>query len=143
MTIQPVTGENFPQAAGTHTLSWRASHRHICSPEFLSRRDCAGYLRRWMEEGKRLFLLLNPEPVGIVSIQADTIGDLYVHPEKKAMGYGSALLEYALTCTARPRRTVLSDNNRAITLYERYGFIPTGREFLRDGLWEVTMEKRK
>ncbi len=143
MKILPVNDENFPLAAEVYGLSWRESHRHICSPEFLTRRDCAGYLRRGMRDGKQLFLLLNPEPVGIVSILGDEIGDLYVHPDRVGMGHGTALMKYALTLTQRPRLTVLSNNRRAIKLYERFGFTPTDPKSLRDGLWEVTMERKQ
>lgn len=141
MTIAPVTPSNFAQAAEVYALSWRESHRHICSPEFLARRDCAGYLRRGMEEGKRLFLLLCPEAAGIISLNGNEIGDLYIHPTLQGKGCGTALLAYALTQTAHPRLTVLSDNHRAIKLYERFGFLPTDRKHLREGLWEVTMER--
>ena len=141
MTIVPVNAENFSQAAEVYTLSWRESHRHICSPEFLARRDCPGYLSKGMEAGKQIFLLLNPAPVGIVSILGNEIGDLYVHPDAQGQGYGTALLSHALPLTAQPRLSVLSDNHRAITLYERFGFRPTSQTPLRDGLWEVTMER--
>lgn len=141
MNILPVTEENFPDAAAVYTLSWRESHQGICTEEFLCRRDSAGHLRRCMDEGKRLFILTDPGPVGVVCIDDQCVSDLYVHPDKLRMGYGTALLKFALTQTVSPWLTVLSSNHGAIRLYEKYGFVPTNRQELRSGLWEVTMER--
>ncbi len=141
MTIVGVTKENFAQAAEVYEISWRASHEGICTAEFLRRRDCTGYLERKMKAGSALYLLFSPEPVGVVSVSDNEIGDLYVLPEKEGRGFGSALLKFAMQRTEKPMLTVLSNNERAIRLYTRFGFITTDRKWLREGLWELTMEK--
>lgn len=141
MMIVPVTDENFEQAAHIYGETWRESHRNVCSPAFLQSRDCAAYLRKGRTAGKRLFLLLDPKPVGLVSILDREIGDLYILPEWQGRGYGSRLLEYALERVEKPYLTVLSSNLRAIQLYGKYGFFPTARKQLREGLWELTLER--
>ena len=142
MTIVPVTEENFPQVVDVYARSWRESHQGVCSPQFLDRRDYCAYLRTGMGHGKRLFLLLSPEPVALVSVMGQEIGDLYVLPDRQGRGYGTALLEYAISLLEHPVLTVLSSNQRAIRLYERYGFRETERKALRQNLWELTMERQ-
>ena len=142
MKIALVTEDFFEPAAQVYARSWRESHRDVCSPAFLESRDCAAYLRTGMERGKRLFLLWDPEPVGLIAVMGREIGDLYVLPEQQGRGYGSKLLEYAMPLAEQPFLTVLSSNNGAIRLYERYGFRETGRKELRRNLWELTLEKQ-
>ena len=52
MTITRVTEEYLPQAAAVYREAWRESHRDLCTPEFLERRDCGAYLERQMAAGK-------------------------------------------------------------------------------------------
>lgn len=60
MTMVSVTPENLPAAAAVYRESWQESHRSVCTREFLESRDCAGYLRRGLEQGKQFYLLLDP-----------------------------------------------------------------------------------
>ena len=75
MTMVSVTPENLPAAAAVYRESWQESHRSVCTREFLESRDCAGYLRRGLEQGKQFYLLLDPEPVGVVSVAGREIGE--------------------------------------------------------------------
>ena len=52
MTITRVTEERLPQAAAVYREAWRESHRDLCTPEFLERRDCGAYLEQQMAAGK-------------------------------------------------------------------------------------------
>ena len=91
--IVPVDERNIAAAGAVHAASWRESHS-FCTPEFVAAHTAetqTEYLRREMDAGKALFLLLDPEPVGVVSVQEDLIENLYVLPEKQGRGYGSAL----------------------------------------------------
>ena len=54
MTITRVTEERLPQAAAVYREAWRESHRDLCTPEFLERRDCGAHLEQQMAAGKRL-----------------------------------------------------------------------------------------
>lgn len=137
--IIPVTRENLPDALAVYRPAWQESHRHICSPAFLESRDCGAYLQSHM---KGLYLLYRGEPVGVVRTWDGEIEDLYVHPDYQGRGYGKELLAFALTLCPSPRLTVLSDNDRAIGMYQRRGFRFTDRDkLLRPGLWEREMVK--
>ena len=141
MTITRVTEERLPQAAAVYREAWRESHRDLCTPEFLERRDCGAYLEQQMAAGKRLYLLTGEEPVGVISMGDHEIGDLYVLPRAQGRGYGTMLLRFAMEQCGSARLTVLSSNTRALAWYKRNGFAQTGqRRQLRDGLWEVELE---
>ena len=66
--IVPVDETNIAAAGAVHAESWRESHS-FCTPEFVAAHTAetqTEYLRREMDAGKALFLLLDPEPVGVV-----------------------------------------------------------------------------
>ena len=138
MKIEPVTIQTFTQAARVYALSWRDSHRTVCSSEFLERRDCEGYLR---ERTQGLYLIRDREPVGVFRLNDGFLSDLYIHPGYAGKGWGSACVAFAKGLYPRLRLTVLSSNENAIRFYEKNGFRFTGRDvLLRDGLWEREME---
>ena len=100
MRIIPVTEENAPLAGAVHAASWQASHRHFCPEEFVLRFDAqrqTEYLLEGMRRGKKIWLLLDPEPAGLISLtetgEGSLIEDLYVLPRLEGRGYGGALLE--------------------------------------------------
>ena len=137
MKIVLVDDRNFRDALCVYRVSWRESHRDLCSPEFLENRDYAGYLRN--KQG-RLYLITDGEPVGVFSLNGEEFGDLYIHPNHRSRGYGAGALRYAMTRSSGLRLSVLSGNAAAIHLYEKSGFRFTGRDIiLRDGLWEREM----
>lgn len=147
--IEPVTQANLMQAAEVHAASWCDANRAICSAEFLSLHTAqrqAQYLQQRMEDGARIYLLSDDsEPVGIVSVQDDVIGDLYVMPEKQGRGYGTRLLRFAMSlCAAAPTLWVLAHNRRAMALYERMGFRATGEKHaITETLSEIAMRHAK
>lgn len=137
MKIEKVTEQNFPQAAAVYEASWRESHQEICSTEFLRKRDCAGYLRGRMAG---LYLVSDPDPVGVFCLLDDKLSDLYIHPEHQGRRYGRGCVEFAQARSSTLWLTVLSNNKKAIRLYEKMGFRFTGQDIpLRDGLWEREM----
>ena len=76
MNITRVDEETFAGALEVYTASWRESHKEICSPEFLRKRDCAGYLRGRMAG---LYLVSDSGPVGVFRLtEAGAFGS--VHP---------------------------------------------------------------
>jgi GNAT superfamily N-acetyltransferase len=143
MTIQPVTEASLPEAGRIHALSWRESHRSFCGADFVAlhtpERQTA-YLRPYFERGE-LYLLTAEKPAGIVSVSGSMIENLYVLPEEQGKGYGTALLQFALTrCAGTPVLWILENNVRARRLYERWGFRDTGRSNrLSESLSEVEL----
>lgn len=142
--ILEVTEETLEAAAEIHSESWQESHKSFCSPEFVAKHTVAAqmdHLRREMDAGKRLYLLTDGEPVGIVSVWGSLIENLYVRPEKQGRGYGTRLLKFAMEqCDRVPTLWILSNNGKARRLYARHGFAETGRrKQLKGELWEVEM----
>mgnify|MGYP003304970824 CR=1 FL=1 len=145
--IVPVDETNIAAAGAVHAASWRESHS-FCTPEFVAAHTAetqTEYLRREMDAGKALFLLLDPEPVGVVSVQEDLIENLYVLPEKQGRGYGTALVDFAAArCPGAPRLWVLNINEKARRFYEARGFRETGeRRELNHGLAELEMTRSR
>lgn len=141
--IVPITHENIPSAAYVHAEAWRASHSDICSPEFVAAHTTqrqTEYLRDELAKGKALWMLLDPLPVGLVSVDHDVIENLYVLPEKQGRGYGTTLLHFAMAQCSRPSLWVLSSNKGAYRLYSREGFVLSGRtKLLNNTLLEHEM----
>ena len=143
--IDLVTSANIRQAAEIHAISWRESHRNICTADFIALHTTErqmGYLQSHMEKGAAIFLLSDGcRSVGIVSVLRDVIGDLYVLPEEQDRGFGSELLHFAMKkCAGTPKLWVLNQNQCAIRLYERNCFQMTGeRKVLSETLSELEM----
>lgn len=143
--IVPVTQEELPLAGFIHSESWRASHKDFCTEDFLARHSPeaqTAYLRGEMAQGKRLFFLRCPEPVGIVTVWGNLIENLYILPAMQNRGYGSVLLRYAMAqCEGTPALWILENNEGARRLYHRFGFRETGRaNQLNDWLREIELE---
>ena len=124
--------EGLSAAGYVHSESWKESHRGFCSDEFVARHTPetqADYLRREMAAGKRIYMLLDPHPVGIVSVWGGLIENLYVLPQEQNKGYGTAPLEYAMgRCNGTPTLWILNINQGAYRLYTRQGFHETGNQ---------------
>ena len=140
--IIPVNETNILQAAAIHSISWKASHRAFCTPDFIEMHTPhrqREYLRGKMNDGARVFMLVDEKPVGIVSVTGSLIEDLYVLPEMQNSGYGTELLRFAISlCTDIPVLWILENNTGARRLYLRMGFRETGRrQAITDGLDEI------
>lgn len=140
--IVTVDQTNLYQAAFVHSVSWQDSHRSFCSLAFIAlhtperQRE---YLKNKMERGSRFYMLLEEGPVGVVSVTGSLIEDLYVLPDQRNKGYGTALLRFAIhQCAGAPTLWILENNVRAGRLYRRMGFQETGgRNTITDGLDEI------
>ena len=140
--IIPVDETNLLQAAAIHSISWKESHRAFCAPDFIEMHTPERqrkYLSSKMNEGTKLYMLVDVEPVGIVSVTDSLIEDLYILPDKQNMGYGTQLLQYAMDrCMDTPTLWILENNVNAERLYLRMGFRKTGRKnAITDGLDEI------
>ena len=69
--IIPVDQTNLSEAAAVHAAAWRDSHRAFCTPEFIEQHTTerqAAYLQRKLDAKSRIFLLVEDEPKGVVSV---------------------------------------------------------------------------
>ena len=100
------------------------------------------YLCRKMAEGSKVYMLVQEEPVGIVSVSGSLIEDLYILPDKQNKGFGTMLLRYAISqCAGTPTLWILENNIDAERLYRRMGFKETGkRSPITDSLDEIEFE---
>ena len=142
--IIPVNEQNIMDAAMIHSISWRKSHRDFCTPEFIeihSPERQLRYMRDKMNQGTRFFMLVDEEPVGVVSVTDSLIEDLYILPEKQNRGYGTKLLRFAVgQCPDTPSLWILENNVNAERLYCRMGFTRTGRtNAITDQLAEIEL----
>lgn len=144
MEILKVTADNLIQAAEIHAVSWQASHREFCSPNFVAEHTPEHqmqFLQRELEAGKKIFMLVDKKPVGIVSVDGDRIANLYVLPEEQRKGYGSVLLEHAIgQCSGVPCLWVLSNNKVAEQMYYKRGFRASGiRKYMSSAIFQFEM----
>ena len=140
--IVTVNQSNIHDAAYIHSVSWQESHRSFCKADFIAIHTPEHqemYLRRKIEEGSRVFMLIEQIPVGIVSLKNNMIEDLYVLPAYQNQGFGSMLLQYAIAqCANTPTLWILENNHLAEKLYRRAGFKETGRRnAITDSLDEI------
>ena len=131
-------------AANIHSISWKESHRHFCTPEFIemhSPKRQLEYICDKMREGTKFFMLVEEVPAAVVSVTDSLIEDLYVLPEKQNLGYGTKLLQFALDqCSDTPSLWILENNTDAERLYNRMGFTRTGRRnAITDTLDEIEL----
>ena len=144
MKITKVDEANIADAGRIHSESWKESHRSFCSAEFVEKHTPAAqadYLRREMNTGKTIYMLIDKYPVGIVSVYGSLIENLYVLPSEQRKGYGSLLLDYAIRhCAGTPSLWILNNNEGAYRLYTQNGFKETGnRKQLNDTLYEMEL----
>lgn len=129
--IIEVDKTNLKEAARIHSISWKESHKSFCTIDFIelhSPQRQEEYLRSKLACGSKFFMLVEEEPIGIVSVTDSVIEDLYVLPEKQNFGFGTKLLKYAMTeCRGVPTLWILENNKAAKRLYCRMGFKATGR----------------
>lgn len=146
MEIVKVTESNICEAGKIHSTSWKESHRSFCSAEFVARHTEEAqteYIRSEIAGGKDFYMLIDAEPVGIVSVHGGMIENLYVLPEEQRKGYGSRLLHHAIRqCEGAAMLWVLNTNAAACRLYQKNGFRVTGnRKELKNGMYEAEMKR--
>ncbi len=148
MQFVEVNEKNILQAGLIHAESWKASHRGFCSEAFIKTHTPTTqkeYLRREMAAGKKLFMLIDRKPVGIVSVYKNLIENLYVLPEEQNKRYGERLLKYAVAmCAGIPTLWVLNINEGARRFYKRHGFQESGdQKPLNAALYELEMVRAR
>ena len=144
MQFVEVTEQNIADAGRIHSESWKESHRSFCSAEFVEKHTPiaqAEYLRREIDAGESVYMLIDDYPVGIVSVHGGLIENLYVLPSEQCKGYGTQLLKFAIQkCQSTPKLWILNINEGAYRLYTKNGFNETGnRKKLNKNLYEMEL----
>ena len=140
--IIAVDKTSLSEAATVHSISWKKSHCSFCSASFIEQHTPERqreYLERKMNVGSKSFMLVEEMPIGIVSVTDSLIEDLYILPDKQNMGYGTKLLQFAVSqCIGTPTLWILENNINAERLYLRMGFEKTGgKNTISNGLDEI------
>ena len=91
----------------------------------------------WLERDQQpvAYLRLLEEPDGTARI-----GRVVVPRDARGAGLGGRLMKAALARVGE-RPCVLSAQSHLVGLYARYGFSPTGQEYLEDGIPHVPMRR--
>ena len=132
--IIEINETNIGDAAKVYMLSWKDSHKDICSAEFIEKHDfdyMLNFLNEKIKQKYDIFIdFYNEIPVGIVGINPkdEEICLLYVSPKEQGKGFGNELLEFALSKCKNPYITVLDTNKKAIDFYLKRGFVPAGNQ---------------
>ena len=130
--IVEVNGSNITFAAKIHSESWKESHKSFCSIDFIGQHTVERqeeYLRCEIKAGKKVYMLVENSPVGIVSVHESLIENLYILPDEQHNGYGTKLLLLAMQqCSEVPTLWILKNSQKAYSLYFKYGFRKTGRQ---------------
>ena len=142
--ILEVNEENLPAAGRIHSEAWKESRKGFCSAPFVEKHTPEAqteYLRRELAAGKRVYMLVEEKPLGIVSVWGSLIENLYILPGEQNRGHGTQLLRHAMArCEGTPTLWILDNNAGARRLYERHGFRLTGVEKqLSETLLELEM----
>ena len=148
--IKPVNETNIDIAAAIHSESWKESHRSFCVPDFVeihSPEHQKKYLLEKIKAGTLVYMHFDEasgKNVGIVSVTENLIEDLYILPSEQNKGYGTKLLRFACgKCPGKPTLWILENNTNAARLYQREGFVQTGRRNNIDkGLDEIEFVKQ-
>ncbi|MDD6794396.1 MAG: GNAT family N-acetyltransferase [Clostridiaceae bacterium] len=130
--IVQVTDKNIEEAGRIHSLSWCDSHKDFCTDSFIKQHSVENqikYLKNEVEQGKKLFMLVEDKGVGIGSIDdGDMIENLYILPEMQHKGYGTKILKFLMSkCKGTPSLWILENNVKAYNLYSKYGFVKSGK----------------
>lgn len=139
---------DLPALAAAYAAGWRGAHADLCSPDFLKKHDPAAMetvLRAHAAAGRAVYgLWLRDQAAGVLVLDGEEneLVSLYLHPDYQGVGIGSAAVRFAVETLDRRRDmkvTCLTRNERALRLYERFGFRTLAQKRLLDpekDLWE-------
>ena len=74
----------------------------------------------WVVEDNRI-------PVGFIALAGDEIGGLFLEPSFHGKGFGTALVDHAISLHGPLRVEVFEKNIIGRRFYDRYGFVETER----------------
>jgi ElaA protein len=107
-------------------------------PELDGRDDEPGTLHMWVEDSGApvAYLRLLTEPDG-----SARIGRVCTAKEHRGAGLGARLTAAALERVGPNRPCVLDAQLEAVRLYERFGFVPCGPQYVEDGIAHLPMRR--
>lgn len=88
--------------------------------------DADKYVLETIHKCENMIYELNGIPAGIISVSADHIEGLFVHPSHSGKGVGKDLLHYFLNKKKYLQLQVYEKNSRALNFYLKNGFKITG-----------------
>lgn len=139
--IRAATALDAAAVADVHRASWKDTYRGILPDDVISRHTLSMdgvWMARLADPGATTTWVAtdNDAVVGFILVEAMgpghpaplRVGALYLRPEVKRRGYGTALLDYAIADV--PAYTEVAVSNRgAMDFWNRLGFTQTGTEF--------------
>ena len=87
MRIVEVTERNIADAGFVHSESWKESHRSFCSAEFVEKHSPSAqtdYLRREMNSGGHIFMLIDRYPVAIAALNGLDMNEAILEKDRAA-----------------------------------------------------------
>lgn len=139
--IRPATALDAPAIADVHRTSWQETYRGILPEDIIERHTISMdgvWMARLADPGATTTWVATEDNdvVGFILVEAMgpdhpaslRVGALYLRPEVKRRGYGTALLEYAIGDV--PAYTEVAVSNRgAMDFWNRLGFLQTTTTF--------------
>lgn len=109
---------------------WENSARS--SHHFLSEEDLTYYRSRIMDtyfHAVELYVIRQPHIVAFMGLSDEMVEMLFVLPSEKGKGYGSSLLDFALTKKHIRKIDVNEQNSEAYQFYLRRGYKVAGKDY--------------
>jgi putative acetyltransferase len=125
MKVRRGTPADAPRALEIWRDAVDATHRFL-TPE--DRAEIDEFVAAWLPSAE-LWLVDDPEgrPVGFLVMDGNMIDALFVDPAVHGCGYGTALLNHALTLAPDVVVDASEQADNALAFYEARGFVRTGR----------------
>lgn len=111
-------------------MVWEKSVRS--SHQFLSEEDLTFYRSRIMDtyfHAVELYVIRQPNIVAFMGLSDEMVEMLFVLPSEKGKGYGSSLLDFALTKKHIRKIDVNEQNSEAYQFYLRRGYKVAGKDY--------------
>jgi ribosomal protein S18 acetylase RimI-like enzyme len=146
LSIRPERPEDIDAMVRIFRACWQESYRNLLSEEVrngMTEEKARGLWLPSLSEHKNretLIAEIDSTPIGIARIGPDPdmarrghLFSLYIHPESAGKGFGKALFKAALERLKEANFNevslwVFKENLNAQRLYEKMGFVPTGKE---------------
>lgn len=129
MIIRRANTVDYPLLLDIWLRSVRATHH------FLQESDIDALLPQLRDiylPAVEVWVAVNTEdcPLGFIGLNQDHVEMLFIDPDLRGQGIGSALLDYARRSRKAMSVDVNEQNPQAVGFYLHYGFVQTGRSAL-------------